>query len=518
MIKNISAPEDVRTDDKFSVWVRQGKEEWQPVSVYVALAPDGDSNWQQLPDEVYKVFDGVTHGTIAEKTYVAMFSFDGEVDVRVKYNSPVEKFNIKPCGSVAYQQNEDEVEFTLNKPCKLEITADDNIIGALHLLADKIEVFDKNGYENVIYFEKGYHTADNDENIVYNEHGVPVVAGVKDNTLIYAEQGAVVFAAIEMKNVSHVKVAGHGIFSLLDRCYGADFDFEGKVLYSGFRDYALPSIFVHAKSKDIIIQGVTLFCELRGITMRNVRNVLIDNVKMFSHCGNGDGISGMNVCDVEIQNSYLHNSDDNLALYTSRDSILYLDDEPEYTYEPHVSNVCMHDCVLWTNARTFVFGGHGTKSTNPHNVVENVKVYNCEITGVAAYVKHGVSYEHSMIWLAVFRILSQSEQHIRNIHFENIRFDWTKNYTGKPFHIEVRPENEASYTEGRGYRIENVIFKDIEFINVPQHLPTLFKSVDEDDKLYGVENITFENVTFDGKLLEASEIRTIGNVKNIVLK
>ncbi len=79
MIKNVSAPVGVRTDDKFAVWVRQGKKEWQPVSVYVALAPDGDSNWQQLPDEVYKVFDGVTHGTIAEKTYVAMFSFDGEV-------------------------------------------------------------------------------------------------------------------------------------------------------------------------------------------------------------------------------------------------------------------------------------------------------------------------------------------------------------------------------------------------------------------------------------------------------
>ena len=516
MIQITAAPSGAKIDDKFSVWVRQGNEEWQPLSVYVALTPNGVSNWIEIPDEIYQEFDGLTHGTVAEKTYVASFAFDGEVEVRVRFNETVEKFDVKPQGSVTCKQNENELQFTINKPCKLDIEPDGDILGCLHLFADALKEFDASGYENVIYFEKGYHTTENNPNIVYNEHGFPVVANIKDNTLIYAEQGAVVCAVVEIVHASHVKVAGHGIFSLLDRCYGAEEDFNVPVLHGGFREFALPSIYVHAGCEDIIFQDVTLFCEFRGISIRNAKNILIDNVKMFSHAVNGDGINGINVCDMEVKNCYVHSSDDSFALFTSVDSITTLYDAPEDTWEPHVSNITMHDCILWTNARPFMIGGHATNCKEPHDVIENIKVYDCEIVGVDSDITGGASYEQREYWSGVYRILSQSEQFIRNIYFENIRFDWTRGFEGKPIHIEVRDGKTVSYSEtGGGYRIENVTFKDIQFINTPaERMPILIKSVECEDELYGVDHILFDNISFDGHKLSEKEILNIGNVFN----
>lgn len=115
-------------------------------------------------------------------------------------------------------------------------------------------------------------------------------------------------------------------------------------------------------------------------------------------------------------------------------------------------------------------------------------------------------------------MLSQSEQLVRNIKFENIVIDVTEGHNGKPVHIEVRDSRNASYTENQGYRIEDISFKNI---NVRNHtdklLPSLIKCrkpLDENDDC-GISGISFENVTIGGDVITNEMIVCEGNVKSI---
>ena len=53
MLKIISAPKEAKTSDLYSVYVRQGGD-WQELSIYLALAPNGISNWIKLSDEAFQ--------------------------------------------------------------------------------------------------------------------------------------------------------------------------------------------------------------------------------------------------------------------------------------------------------------------------------------------------------------------------------------------------------------------------------------------------------------------------------
>lgn len=514
MLKVITAPKGAKLSEKYNVFVCQNDGEWLPLSVYLALTPDGVGNGITLSEEAYKEFNGLPYGTVALKTYIANFSFDGKVKVRIRYNDEVKSFRIKPRNSVNFAQNGNEIEFEIDKPCKLCIEPDGDDYGALHLFCEAPEVFDKTGYSNVIYFEKGFYTAENCDYIEYNEHGFPVLKVTTDDTLIFAEQGTVVCAVIEVVSAKHVKVAGYGIFSLVDRFFGAEKDFDIPVIHGGFRENALPSIYVHAGCDDIILQDVTLICEFRGIGVRNAADIVLDNLKAFSWAVNGDGINFINVVGAEVKNCYIHSSDDSFAVFTSVDSILTLYDAPEFTRKPRTADITVHDCLLWTNARVFMIGGHSTGSKDPHDIVENIKIYDCEVLGDASNVK-GKPYNHRLYWSGIFRVLSQTEGLIKNISFENINVNWTKGFNGKPFHIEVRG-NDASYTESNGYRIENILFKDIRFFDVPEeYIPTYIKSVEYDNKDYCITDVTFENVTLDGEPLDKNTFIEKGTVKNI---
>ena len=516
MIYTIHAPKGTKLSEKYSVFVRQN-DDWQPIDVYLTLSPDGSGNWIKLSDECYKEFNGLTHGTLMTKTYFASFAFEGKIDIKVKFNENVKNFTVKPRDQINFIQNGNEIEFSLSTPQKIHIEPDGDFLGSLHLFAEAPVSFDDTNYGNIIYFTKGFHNKDNNKNIILNKDGVPIIKGITDNTLVYAEQGAVIEAVIDIYNAKHVKIDGLGIFSLLNRMYGAECDFNLPVLHGGFREGALPSVFLHGLCDDVILQNVTLFCEFRGITVRNSTNIIIDNIKSFSAAVNGDGINMINVTEADIKNCYIQSSDDSFALFTAVDSINYLWDDEAHTKIPRTANITFHDCHLWTNARIFCIGGHATNKKVPRDVLENIKIYDCEIIADASNI-YGIDYKHRLYWSGIFRILSQSEGLVRNIHFENFTVNWTKGYTGKPFHIEVRG-NDASYTESSGYRVENVTFKNIHFHDVPQdHLPTHIKSVEFENKAYAISNIKFENITLDGTPLNKNTFLIEGNVENITVK
>lgn len=118
--------------------------------------------------------------------------------------------------------------------------------------------------------------------------------------------------------------------------------------------------------------------------------------------------------------------------------------------------------------------------------------------------------EHSRYWSGIFRILSQSNQYVKDIYFENINVDWTKGYMGKAFHIEIRNDKTASYTESKGYEIENIVHKNISFFNCSEKMQKLLlvdgiKAKTNDG---GISDIVFDNVTYNGVLQSNENIET----------
>ena len=137
-----------------------------------------------------------------------------------------------------------------------------------------------------------------------------------------------------------------------------------------------------------------------------------------------------------------------------------------------------------------------------------------DVVGVAFRI-FGNSYEHNFYWSGILRILSQSEGLVRNITFQNIRIDWTKGYTGKPIHIEVRGQDQASYTESGGYQIQNVTMKNVSFENCPpRRMPSLIQSAESGEKDCRIDGVTLENVTFNGKLIAPEDVCLSGNIIN----
>ena len=114
------------------------------------------------------------------------------------------------------------------------------------------------------------------------------------------------------------------------------------------------------------------------------------------------------------------------------------------------------------------------------------------------------------------RILSQSEQLVQNITFEDMIFNVTKGHNGKAVHIEVRDKSAASYTEVQGYRIEKITFKNIIIKgNTDDMVDSLIKCGVEGSEDCGIENIKFENVRVGERDLADDDMMITGNVKNV---
>lgn len=485
--------------------------------VYIALLSDGTENGRKLPQDVYKEYDGLGQGTRTVKTYFTTFEFKEKAAVAITLPRDVKKVVVKPETSLTKYEYVDGIfSFEVENDTFFVIEPDGDIFGGLHVFCNKAKRIARDR-KNIIVFPKGCYTAENCDYIHINEHGVPVMDCIEDDTLIDIQDGAVVNAAIELIGVKNVKIVGTGILSLIDRVHGAGKGFADERMWGAFRYHAKPNVYIRSGCRDIEIEGVILNCEFRGIVIRNSQDIVIRNVKMFTSTENGDGINCYNTSDLFVDSCYIQSADDCFCMYNSCDSIPTLFDEG---YEP-VKAVCrrveVKNCVMSSNARPVVLGGHATGCKNPRCVIEDIFIHDCRIIETP-YRIFGNTEEYSRYWSGFLRLLSQSEQIVRRIRFKNIVVEVTAGHNGKPVHIEVRGGKNASYTETQGYRIEDISFENITVRNHTENLlPSLIKCrepVDEKDDCV-ISGIRFTNVTIGGSALTAKNILCEGNVEDV---
>ncbi len=505
----------VYLSDKYKVTVCEKEE--RKIDVFTALLADGTMNNKKFPEAVHKKYDGLDIGTTSVKTYYTSFEFDESAVIEITLPQGTETISVKP------QKYADKVEFvgnmvriSTNNAFKLYLEPNGDIFGGLHIFCNK-----KKSAENIkkhlISFWKGVYTTENCEYIKLNEHGMPIIDCIDSNTTVYIAQEAVVNAAIILNNVSNVKICGNGVISLIDRCHGAEENFTDVRYWGAFRKNAVPNIYIRNNCSNIEICDVLLNCEFRGVVIRNSKNVLLDNVKIFASSVNADGINCVNTSELVVNDCYIHSADDCFCMYDSCDSIPWLNDGDCEKPTGICENTEVRNCVMSSNARPFVLGGHATGSKNPRNIIQNIYIHDCEIISTP-YMLDDSTVEDSKYWSGLMRILSQSEQLVKNITFENIVFNVTKGHKGKAVHIEVRENSNASYTEGQGYRIEDIRFKNIKIQgNTENMISSLIKGRSTNTDGSGVSNVLFDNVVIGDKKISSDDVICEGCVSDVKL-
>ena len=512
-----SVPEGVRLSNLFEVEVSADSLKWEKVPVIMTLVSKGEEH-KKLSAEEFAEWSGYPKAPYLDKCAIASLSTTQKVWFRVSHPT-AKSLTISPerRGFVATMVDGKAV-FAVEGGAKLMIKPDGDVVRTLSLLVDDDSrpLLNMRRFDHIIRFKKGYHTADNNPFIKLNKYGAPVVTIREDNTMVVLEEGAHVCAAIDIRGAKGTRISGRGFINLLDRCYGAERDFEGE-LVGAFRENVVPAIYIHEGASNVLVQDISIITDFRCITARNADNIHVENVKMFSSAQNGDGVNVINTQRLRVNNSYIHSQDDCFCGYNNCDSIRFLWDDEKFVKGEPTSDLVLTNSVVWTNCRPFVFGGHATGAKEPRCVMENIKVENCEIIGMANSLHYERDftfkrYNTRTFWSGMMRILSQSEQIVRNITFRNIDVEWTKGYNGQPIHIAVRDNSKTSYKESQGYRIENVLFENITFRNLNNVVMPIYMKAPSDVEGYGIYGVEFKNVTFDGKPHTAVGLTLVGNV------
>ena len=441
----VTYPEGLNTgmphNDDYTVKVREAGGEWKDVFEY----------------EVQVDMDRVQSASMVQ------FDIGSPVEVMVKKNNgTIQDVKIRPLVTgIQHTVNSSAIFFTLAKPQYLSIEFNGDRLHNLHLFANPLETETyTESSENVMYFGPGVHRP---QDLPNTQIQIP------SNTTVYLAPGAVLKAKLLIDKAENVRIIGRGI------------------LYHSIRGIEV------THSKNVLIDGITVVNpdhytvfggESTGLTVKNL--------KSFSCKGWSDGMDLMCCNDVLIDNVFMRNSDDCIAIYAHR-----------WNYYGGSRNVTLQNSVLWADiAHPINIGGHGNPNDAVGEIIENITVRNVDILE---------QDEDDLPYQGCMAVDCGDKNLVRKILFENIRVESIQE--GRLFHINVRFNPKYDKQPGRG--IEDITFRNITYNGVGEN-PSLLKGF---DKERSVRNITFDNVIINGmKMKNIDDFITNEHIKHIKVK
>jgi hypothetical protein len=423
----------------------------------------------------------------------SIFDFTGSVDIRVKSLRAIKWLDILPSSfNIPHNTIDDySFEFRLETPRKLTFLVNNDRLNALHLLTGSPEESKPDpDSSDVLYYKAGQ---------VYDIG----VLDLKDNQTLYIEGGARLKGMVRVRDASNVKILGRGMIDGSDNASsgnGPDSDDPWRLIYM-------------ENSENIHVEGITLFNSRRwtfhpyqctGLTVVNIR------VLNWSFGSDGTDISSCQ--DVKISNSFYRTNDDCIVV-----KALSFSDKMYYP-NPRIQNmdaknIRVENCIFWNMPYGNVLEiGFELRCER----VENIRFENCDV----------IMSDHRG---AVFSIHNSDNALVQNIVFDNIRvenadmlyghklFDVAILYSMWSYDrfedqeminkhryndawdnlLPVLPGKEAFHASHRGY------VRDIQFNNI-QVLDGKFpySVINGYDENHLVENVTFENISVQGKKIE----------------
>lgn len=333
------------------------------------------------------------------KEEIAFASFemeDGdEATVILTPNRSVQSVIVRPLSrGVRAQIVDGKVCFTITK-CGQYTVELDGVHNALHLFADAPKDYGVDiAAENVIYFGAGEH--------------FPGHIELKDNSIVFLDEGAVVHGAIAQRGVKNVKILGKGI---LDR--SPEYRHIGPHLGSWNRQ-----VFFW-ECENVEIDGV-IFRDspIWVISVANTKNVSINNVKMVGMwSGSTDGLDVVNSQNITLTNSFLRNSDDNVTIKGF----------VPFTHENN-ENIHVENCVLWCDWGVSLQIGAEVCA----DYYRNITFKNCDIIHAAH---------------AAMSFQSGGYADISNVRYEDIRVEYSAAMRAPKFYLG---ESDVDYGNWSG--------------------------------------------------------------------
>lgn len=419
--------------------------------------PGGE--WQDLYE--YNVKVDLDKPQDASMVY---FDFSGTVEVFVqKNNGNVQSVKIRPSSNeIKPVLNDNSITFTLTDPKKLSIEFDGDKLHNLHLFANPVETSRPDPNDpNVVYFGPGVHTPKDLPGDAFN---------IPSGKTVYIAGGAIVRGKLFCDKVQNVRIIGRGIIDQPER--GVEIRHSSNVTVDGI-------IVVNPKHYTIFGGGSD--------------HITIRNLKSFSASSWSDGLDFMSCSDVTVDDVFMRNSDDCIAVYAHR-----------WEFYGDVRNYSVTNSILWADvAHPINIGVHGnTEKTG--EVIENLVFKNIEIL---EHDEDDPSAEGCMAIQAADMNL------VRKVRFENIRVDNFQE--GRLLCLKVAFFDKYNSAPGRG--IENIYFKNISY-NGFNNSASIIDGLDKD---HLVKDVTFENLRINGKLItdvEDANINVGEFAKNITFK
>ncbi|MCW0482392.1 glycosyl hydrolase family 28 protein [Gaoshiqia sediminis] len=375
-------------NDDFTVQVRQAGGDWQDLFEY----------------NVQVDLDNVQNASMVS------FDFSGKVEIQVrKNNGTVNSVQIRPLSlGIVPAVNGQVISFSLSESNKLSLEVNGDKLHNLHLFANPILKDKPNPDDpNVIYFGPGIHQPKDLPGDVFH---------IPSGKTVYIDGGAVIKAKLLVDHAHDVKIIGHGIIWQPER--GVEIRHSKNVTVDG-------PIFVNP-SHYTIYGGQTI-----GLTVRNI--------KSFSCKGWSDGIDLMSCSDVVIDDVFMRNSDDCIAIYGHR-----------WDFYGSARNYEIKNSTLWADiAHPTNIGLHGYAEAGG-DTIENITFSNIDI------LEHD---EDDRNYQGCMAITCSDNNLVRNITYENIRIEDLQE--GQLFNFRVVYNEKYSGAPGRG--IENVLLKNIKY-------------------------------------------------------
>lgn len=388
---------------------------------------------------------------------VASFGMSGTVTVEVAAVEAVHSAEVRPRSyGIRTVIDGNTIRFTLTEPRKVVLELNGRRNRALHVFANAMEDNPPGPDDpDVTYFGPGVHQAGD--------------IRLKNGTSVYLAPGAHVYGRILGVNVRDVKIRGRGVLD------GSRNGRSNLVNLGGCSNLELSGL--------TLVDSRSWVCFVHG----NSRNVVIDNIKIINRYGGGtDGIDIVSSQDVTINDCYIRDCDDNIAL-----KAFATGGEGQ---AGDVRRVRVTRCVIWSDGCRSIQTGIETRC----EAIEDVVFQDIDII-------HHLDITHPVLSIA-----EGDRAVIRNVRFEDIRIE---DACGSPLIDLWVGKSYYSRDAERGH-LNGIHFKNISLTGgpAPRVISTWMPYADGRligiygfDDAHAVEDVTIENLHVGGRYVARAE-------------
>lgn len=418
----------------------------------VSVRAEGDTVWQHV--EVLRCDVDLRH---VQQAAFAEFDMEGTTFVRIRklrVMPHVENITVRPSSRGVESKRIDDgtIEICLHTPEYLSVEFDGDCVHNLHLFANpKAPIVSSKGEgleawglsplkgtesENIIW--QGKNAQDvfvKDARFIYFGPGVHKPKDlpseeikIPSNCMVYLAPGAVVKARLIVDHAENVCIIGRGIL-----------------------DHPLRGIEI-TFSKNVLVDGLTVL-NPRHYTVYGGQSegITIRHLKSFSCTSWSDGIDLMCCRDVRIEDVFLRNSDDCIALYNHR-----------WWYWGGTENISVCRATLWADvAHPVNIGSHGDDRSEKGETLRGVRITDCDVL----YARTN----------AVLNLSCGDKNWIHDVLFRDIRVERVDSTAL----IGLAVVYGAKYNRAPGNGIDHIAFENIRFTgDTTQLRPDFFQDYD----------------------------------------